>query len=175
MIDGESADLLGRHVADGAEHHTRLRRRGQRGERARCRRQRLILRQLRQSEVENLHAVLPGDEHILGLEIAMRDPLVVRRREPVRDRKRQLNRLADRDRACIQAFPKRLALEQFRHDERRIGIGADVVHGQDVRVVQRRGRAGFLLESMEAIDVGRNAVGRTLIATSRASRGSRAR
>ena len=36
---------------------------------------------------------------------------------------------------------------------------ADVEHGEDVRVVQRRGRAGFLLESMEAIDIGRECGG----------------
>ena len=39
---------------------------------------------------------------------------------------------------------------------------ADVVHGEDVRVVQRRGRAGFLLESMEAIGVGRECAGQDL-------------
>ena len=41
-------------------------------------------------------------------------------------------------------------------------ISADVVHRKDVRVVQRRGRAGFLLESMEAIDVGRECAGQDL-------------
>jgi hypothetical protein len=38
-------------------------------------------------------------------------------------------------------------------------MGADVIHGEDVRVVQRRRGAGFLLESIEAIDVGRECRG----------------
>jgi hypothetical protein len=149
--------LFRRHVADGAEHDTRLSRRRRRGERARC--GGLILCQLRQAEVENLDAVVTGDEDVLGLEIAVRDPFVVRRREPVRNGERQLNRLADSDRTCIQAVPEGLAFEQLRHDERRLAIGADVVHGEDVRVAERRGRAGFLLESMEAIDMGRERAG----------------
>ena len=152
MIDGEPTHLLGRHVADRAEHDTRLRRRGHRGHRARRPERRLILGELCETEVENLDLVIPGDEHVLGFQIAMRDPLVVRRREAVRDVKRQLNRLADRHRARVQTFPKRLAFEQLRHDEGRIGIRADVEHGEDVRVIQRRRGAGFLLESMKAID-----------------------
>ena len=160
MIDGESADLLGRHVADGAEHHTRLRRRGQRGECARCRRRRLTLRQLRQPEVENLDAAIPGNEDVLRLEITMEDALSVRRLEPARDLKGMLDRLANSDRAAIQPVAKRLPFEQLGYDERRFGMGADVVHGEDVRVVQRRRGAGFLLESMQAIDVGRKCRGK---------------
>jgi hypothetical protein len=45
------------------------------------------------------------------------------------------------------------------HNERRTTIGADVVHRQDVRVVQCRRRAGLLLESMEAAEVGRECRG----------------
>src|SRR4029453_844677 len=70
-----------------------------------------------------------------------------------------LDRLANGDRATIQPVPKRLPFEQLGYDEGRLGMGADVVHGEDVRVVQRRRRAGFLLESMQAIDVGRKCGG----------------
>jgi outer membrane protein assembly factor BamB len=44
------------------------------------------LRQLGQAEIENLDAVIPCEENILGFQIAMRDPLLVRRREAVRQR-----------------------------------------------------------------------------------------
>ena len=159
-LHGQSTHLFRRHVADGAEHDTRLRRRRRRGERTRCRG--LVLRQLRQAEVENLDPVVSGDEDVLGLEIAVRDPFLVRRREAVRDGERQLNRFANRDRGRIHPFPKGLAFEQLRHDERRTGIGADVVHGEDVRVVQRRSRARFLFEPMQAIDVCRECGGQYL-------------
>ena len=129
---------------------------------ARCRRRRLILRQLRQPEVENLDPAIPGNEDVLGLEITMDDALFVRRLEPARDLKGMLDRLANSDRATIQPVPKRLPFEQLGYDEGRFGMGADVVHGEDVRVVQRRRRAGFLLESMQAIDVGRERRGQVL-------------
>jgi len=117
------------------------------------------VRQLRQTEVENLDPTVQGHEHILGFEIAMRDPLLVRCREAIRDVTREFERLADRDGPGIQAVPKRLAFKQFGHNEWRAGLSADVVHGEDIRVVQRGGCAGFLLESTEAIDVGRKCCG----------------
>src|SRR4030095_1787259 len=89
----------------------------------------------------------------------MRDSLLVRRREAMRDVKRELDRLADRDGPGIQAVPKRLAFKQFGHNEWRAGLSADVVHGEDIRVVPRGGCAGFLLESTEAIDVSRECWG----------------
>jgi hypothetical protein len=58
-----------------------------------------------------------------------------------------------------EAIPKRRAFKQFGHNEWRAGLRADIVHGEDIRVVQRGGCAGFLLESTEAIDVGRECCG----------------
>ena len=159
MINWESTHLLGRHIADGAEHDPRLRRRRRRDHRASGLERWWIVRQLRQTEVENLDPTVQGHEHILGFEIAMRDPLLVRCREAIRDVTREFERLADRDGPGIQAVPKRLAFKQFGHNEWRAGLSADVVHGEDIRVVQRGGCAGFLLESTEAIDVGRKCCG----------------
>ncbi len=122
----------------------------------------MILGQLRQAEVENLDPVIAGDEDVLRLEIPVQNPFFVRRGEAVRYGKRILNRLADGDRARVHALAKGLSFEQLRHDERRIGVGADVVHGEDVRVAQCRGRAGLLLEAVEAIDIGREDAGQDL-------------
>ena len=89
----------------------------------------------------------------------MRDPLLVRCREAIRDVTREFERLADRDGPGIQAVPKRLAFKQFGHNEWRAGLSADVVHGEDIGLVERGGCAGFLLGSTEAIDVGRKCCG----------------
>jgi hypothetical protein len=130
MIDRQSAHLFRRHVPDRPQHDARFGRRW-------CGSQHadgngLIPRQLRQTKVENLDAIVAGDEHVLGLEIAMGDALFVRHRQAVRDRQRQLNRLANPDRARPQTIAQRFALEQLRDDERR-GVGsADVVDGEDV-------------------------------------------
>ena len=149
MIDGQAADLLGRHVADGAEHASDLGVR-RRGLAARSPpRHGVIAGQLRQSEVEDLDAVVRRDEQVLGLEIAMDDPLLVRRREPARDGDGIVDRLAHRQRPGRQPLPERLPFEQLRDDERRASFGADVVDREDVRMVQRRGGACFLLEAVQ--------------------------
>ena len=77
-----------------------------------------------------------------------------RRRKPVRNLKGLLDRLASRDWAGIEPVSNGLPFKQLRHDERRIGLDADVVHRKDVGMVQRRGCVGLLLESTEAVGVG---------------------
>ena len=85
----------------------------------------------------------------------MDDPLLVRGRKPLRDRDGIGDRLAHRNAARLQSLAQRLSLEQLRDDERRIPVDANVVDGEDVRMVQSGGGAGFLLEAMKTIGVGR--------------------
>jgi hypothetical protein len=63
MVDRQATDLLGRHVADRAEHDAGLCRRVRRPRSV----PRQILRQLCQPEVENLHAMVARDEHVFRL------------------------------------------------------------------------------------------------------------
>ena len=81
-------------------------------------RSRLDLRELGEPEVENLHAAISGDEDVLRLQIAMNDPLLVRRRQTTRDLHRILNRLAHRQRAGGEPLSECLPFEQFRDDVR---------------------------------------------------------
>jgi hypothetical protein len=163
MIDSFTAHLFRCHVADRAEHHTGLgaMRRGRGRDRAHSAGDG-VARQFRQPEVQNLDAIVGGDRQILGLEIAVRDPLLVRRCEPSRDLQGIRDRFAHVDGTGPQPFPQRLPFEQLRHDEWRIRTHADVVHRKDVRTVQRRGRVSFLLESAEAIGIGRERRGQHL-------------
>ena len=103
-----------------------------------------------------------GDQQILGLEIAVRDSLLVRRREPSRDLNGIRDRFAHGHGPGRSRSRNRLPFEQFGHDERRIALRADVVHRQDVGMVQRCGRVCFLLESAEAIGIGRERGGQHL-------------
>ena len=153
MIHGQAAHLLGGHVAGRAEHDTGIGRQRRGHENARVRGRIVIQSQFGQAKVENLDPTVPGDEDVLWLEIAMNDSAFVRCGEPVRDLEGQVDHLANRDRAAIHSPAKRLAFEHLGHDERHARIGADVVHRKNIGMVQRRGSAGFLLESMETIDV----------------------
>ena len=65
-------------------------------------------------------------------------------------------------RAGVEHVPQRVAVEQLRHHVRHAALGADIVHDEDVRMVQRGGRARFLLEALHAIGVGRDGRGEDL-------------
>ena len=88
LVDVPPANLLGRHVADRAHDRSRLR---AGGGRRRVRRGRLGREDLRETEVEDLDAPVARQEEVLRLQVAMDDPLFVRRGESLRDLDRDLD------------------------------------------------------------------------------------
>src|SRR6185295_8938693 len=91
LIDNSTLQLFRRHVTNRTHHHTRI------GINASCRYfcLRLMtvqLRELRQTEIENLQATVVGNENIFRFQIAMDDSLLVCRRKPIR----KLRRIIDR-------------------------------------------------------------------------------
>ena len=113
------------------------------------------LHQFRQSEIEDLHPAVAGEENIRRLQIAVDDSLLVRRGHSARHLRRDLERFAHRNRALLHALAQRLAFEQLHHQERAAVVRADVVNRQNVRVIERADRARFLLESPQMVGVGR--------------------
>ena len=82
-------------------------------------------------------------------------PLSCAAARPSADLARVVDRLARRQRASLQTAAERFALEQLGDDVGRAGVGADIVDGQDVRVVELPGGARFLLEALQSDRVGR--------------------
>jgi hypothetical protein len=105
------------------------------------------LRHLRQAEIEDLHAPVTRDEHVIRLEIAMDDVLVVGGGEPARELARVLDGLAPRQRRVPDPLAERLAVEQFRDHVGSAPVGPDVVHRKDVGVIECTRRPRFLLEA----------------------------
>ena len=134
------------------------------------------MRQLGEAEVEDLDAAVAGDEEVLGLQVPVDDALLVRGGEAVGDLERVVDGLAVGKLASGEDGAQGLALEQLLDDVGRAValIRPDVVDRGDVWVVQDARGLGLLLEAAQAIGVDENDAGRTLIATSRPSRGSRA-
>ena len=93
-------------------------------------------RQLGDAEVEDLDPPVVRDEQVVGLHVAMDDALVVRGGEPLRSLARVVDGFARRQRASLQPAAERFALEQFGDDVGRAGVDADIVDGQDVRVIE---------------------------------------
>ena len=82
----------------------------------------------------------------------------MRRRQRLGDLRRQVERGLEIKRAPGDALPQRAPLEQLHHDERPALVLVDVVDGADVRMVQRRRRAGFAAEALERLAILRRRV-----------------
>jgi hypothetical protein len=130
--------------------------------------------QLGKPEVQDLDYPVPGHEDVAGLEVAVDDPLRVGCCESSCDLCRDLDRLAQGQWPLLQPLAERLPLEQFGDQVRHALVRADIMQGENVGVIQRGDRARLLL-SGEGARVGGESCRRTLIATSRPSRVSRAR
>lgn len=153
MVGGQAAELFGGHVSDRADERAR-RGRGRRGDGGLFRpRLELGPGELGQAEVQDLHAPVVRDEEVRRLEIAVDDPLRVGHGQALRHLDRVVEGLAHRERALRKPRRQRVSLQELRHHVGRAIVGPDVVHGQDVGMVQRAGGAGFLLEATDAFGV----------------------
>ena len=158
----ETAHLFWRHVPDRAHHDAGrgdgLLRRGVRAGR--------VAFQLGQAEVQNLDAVVMGDENVLRLQVAMDDAFFVRRGQTAGDLNRVVDRLARGDRTVCHPGAKLVAFDELGDDighPRAVGrTGADVVDDQDVRMVERGGGACLLLEPLQSPGVAGQGTGQDL-------------
>ena len=81
---------------------------------------------------------VPSASHldVRGLQIAVDDPLLVRRFERVGDLLRDGQRLVERDRAARDALRQVVALDQFHHDRTHTAAFFEAVDVRDVRVIE---------------------------------------
>ena len=100
-----------------------------------------------ETEVQDLHAAIGGDEDILRFQIAMDDPLLVCGGQTICDISADLQHLPDRQGAVFQPRAKRLALEQLHDGVRSAFVLPEVVDGEDVGMRQRGDGAGLAFEA----------------------------
>ena len=134
-IGGQPAGLLGTHVRRGAEQRPRARRLGGQGGGVREVTERagggaaatrlrslLVGHRLGETEVEDLDPAVVRELDVGRLEIAMQDPLLVRRLESLGDLEEQRQRLLDRDRTARDARRQVLALDQLHDEEAAVAV-----------------------------------------------------
>ena len=141
-----SPDLLGRHVADGPHHDAWFRSDGLRGNLRRRAARLFRTRQFRQPEVEDFDPSVLRDEQVLGFQVPVHDPFLVRGRERARDLCRVVERLAHRQTAAGKSLPQGLPFEELRDDVWSAVLQAEVVDRQNPGMVQRRRRTCLPLE-----------------------------
>jgi hypothetical protein len=151
VIDDRAGQLLRRDVADGAD--DRSRRRGER------RRDRVVhlaggRHRFRQSEVDELRVAVVGDHHVLRLQIAMHDPVLVRAGEAVGDADQVADELR---RVVVHVLAQARAADQLHRQVVHVpaidGRAADVVDRDDGRMIECRGRACLALESHQRLGI----------------------
>jgi hypothetical protein len=139
------ANLLGRHVRQRPELIVASAGRLLSGRR---------LQELRNPEVENLHAPVTRHHDIRGLQIAMDDSVVVRRLQAVGqlDPERAHFRLGQR--SVANALLERDAVDVFHDEVIDIARGVEVVDSRDVRMIELREEQSFPAESFPCCFVG---------------------
>ncbi len=113
----------------------------------------LHLSQLGDSEVENLHAAVSGDEDVGGLDVAVHDAVRMSGSETTPDLAGVVDRLLPDQGAPLDLVREGLPVEQLGDDVGRTIVAADVVDRQDVGMDEAGDGERFLFEAMEAIRI----------------------
>ena len=109
----------------------------------------------REAEVEQLDLAVTGDEDVLRLEIAMHDAAIVRGGEAAADLHGVIEDRRQRERRRPNARAERLSFEQLDRDVRDPVVAPDIVNREDVGVRQRGNGAGFAVEPLVEVRIGR--------------------
>ena len=132
-VHGCPAHLLRRHIADGSQHCAGLGRTGERRRDAGSARNdgRVVPSE---TKVEDLHAVVGGDEDVLRLQVAMDDAFVVGGREAARDLDGVVNGASQRQWSVRERLAHGLAHEQLHHGVAHAVRAAEVMNRENVRM-----------------------------------------
>ena len=107
-----------------------------------------------EAEVEDFELAIASQEEVLGLEVAMHHAGRVGGRQPLAELHRVLHRPPRGQGLALEALAERFPLEQLERQEGHPMVGADVVDGEDVGVIERGDRARLLLEPADTLGVG---------------------
>ena len=117
---------------------------------------------LRQAEVEDLDAPVPGHEEVLRFQVTVHDSLLVGGREALRDLDRVFDGLPGRKRPGGQALSQRLAVEKLGHRVHHGALAAEVMERKDVGVREGGDSARLPFEAFERVRVGIELLGQDL-------------
>jgi hypothetical protein len=97
---------------------------------------RLLVHLARQPEVHDAHLVVASDHHVVGLEIAVHQPLLVRGRQASPRRHEHLDDVLPAALRRLQPVADGVPVDELHRDEHLLLKRTDVEHDDDVRVRQ---------------------------------------
>jgi hypothetical protein len=106
--------------------------------------------ELGEAEIEDLDHAFAADHHVRRLEVPMDDAGDVRARNRLGDGDGQPEGISEPHPVGRDDRAERLPGHVLHDDEVASGLGLDLVDGDDIRMVERRGRAGFEQEAAAA-------------------------
>src|SRR4029077_7747851 len=106
-----------------------------------------------QAKIQDLGMTALGRKNICRLNIAMHDPLRVRRIERIGNLDAERKQRLQLHRTVADAMFQRHAIEVLHDDERLAVLVTDVVDGADIRMVECRCSSRFTAESLERLPV----------------------
>ena len=106
------------------------------------------------SEIQDLHRALGRDHHVLGLEVAVGDPAIVRRLQAVGDLDEDSHCFPNRERALTEPLGQGLPLDQLHHQIGDVGPSLEFEQSRDVGVVQGRQHLRLGLELSQPLLAG---------------------
>ena len=118
--------------------------------------------ELRQPEVQHLQHALAGDHDVGRLEVPMNNAGGVGGGERVGDLHRVFQRLAEGQAFALDELVERLAIDPFHGDEVDAIRRTNVVDGNDIGMVERRGGSGLLGEALFPFEVDHRLAGQDL-------------
>jgi hypothetical protein len=137
-VDAAAGDLLGRHVRRRADHGARLR----------LFRRRAVVGHARDAEIRKLHSRLPVEHDVRGLDVPVHDAALVREVQRIEQLAHDAHRLFQLEALVrIEEILELLALDELHDDVGDLAFLAEVVHLDDVGMVQPRDGLGLAHET----------------------------
>ena len=115
---------------------------------------------LGQTKIQQLHAARASDENICRFDIAVDDPLAVRCLERVGDLDPEIHQQRNISRTPVDGVLQRASFQILHGDESLVAVGANVVDGADIGMVQSGGRAGFATKAFQRLRIKAQTVGK---------------
>ena len=150
--------LLRRHISHGP-HDASLARDRLGGQAAPCTDGPGCLPQLRQTEVEDFQAAVPGHHDVLGFKIPVGNPLSVGGGHRIRQGERQLEEVLQRQALAGHDLRKSLPVDQLHGQEEDAVRFLDGVERDNIGVIQGRDRAGFTFKAIAPLRIGGHGAG----------------